>query len=221
MSLKIVSVVLVGVGVGVAGATMAASAPQRQAGPPPVVKPGAPGKPSTVLPAGEAPNLPVPKASAADITFMQGMIVHHAQAVEMVALLKTRTNSKDMQQLGHRIDVSQTDEIRMMRRWLEAHGAAAPDPMSHDHMAMGMGMMPGMLTPEQMTTLAGAKGAAFDRLFLKGMIQHHGGALVMVKDLFDAPGAAQDADIFDFASHVDADQRMEIVRMSQMLRAMQ
>ncbi len=126
-----------------------------------------------------------------------------------------------MRKLGERISVGQTAEIGMMTHWLEGHGATAPDPAAHDHMAMSMGMMPGMLTPAQMTELANAKGAAFDKLFLKGMIQHHGGALVMVKDLFAAPGAAQDADIFDFASHVDTDQRIEIARMSAMLKDMQ
>ena len=81
--------------------------------------------------------------------------------------------------------------------------------------------MPGMLTPEEMSRLAAAKGKEFDRLFLEGMIRHHDGALTMVKELFAQPGAGQESDIFAFASDVDADQRMEIVRMSALLKELQ
>jgi uncharacterized protein (DUF305 family) len=156
---------------------------------------------------------------------MQGMIHHHAQAVEMVELLKTRTQSADMKKLAQRIELSQRDEIKMMRHWLEARGQDAPDPsahMMHGGMAgMDMPLMPGMLTADQMKQLAAASGPAFDRLFLTGMIRHHGGALTMVKELFATPGAAQESDIFAFASDVDADQRMEIDRMSRMLEELQ
>ncbi len=146
---------------------------------------------------------------------MQGMIGHHAQAVEMVDLLKTRTEREDMRMLGMRIEVSQNDEIKMMKRWLEERGEAIPSEHAHH---MPGGMMPGMLTDEEMTRLRAAKGAEFDRLFLEGMIRHHGGALVMVAELFAAPGAAQQAEIYDFASHVDSDQRMEILKMNTMLK---
>ncbi len=149
---------------------------------------------------------------------MQGMIGHHTQAVEMVALMKGRTTSADMQKLGLRISVSQEDEIGMMQKWLQARGQDVPGPHAmHMH---GATLMPGMLTEEEMAQLAAAKGAAFDRLFLQGMIKHHGGALTMVDELFASPGAAQDGDIFAFASDVVSDQKMEIDRMGGMLAAL-
>jgi uncharacterized protein (DUF305 family) len=152
---------------------------------------------------------------------MQGMIHHHAQAIEMVDLLKTRTSSDDMRKLAQRIELSQADEIKMMRNWLESRGQEAPATGEHAQHMGGSPMMPGMLTPQQMNQLAVVKGPAFDRLFLEFMIQHHAGAVTMVKDLFATPGAAQDSDMFAFASDVDADQRMEIARMSAMLKELQ
>ena len=146
---------------------------------------------------------------------MQGMIGHHAQALEMVALLMTRSARDDMKLLGKRIEVSQEDEIKMMQEWLQHRAQALPDP--HAHHAQGATLMPGMLTAEEMGRLAAATGDAFDRLFLEAMIKHHAGALTMVKELFFTPGAGQEADIFAFASDVDADQRMEIDRMGAML----
>jgi uncharacterized protein (DUF305 family) len=204
---------------------------------PPIVQPGSPGEATRDVTAAQAAEAGRPKYTASDVTFMQGMIHHHAQAVEMVELLKTRTNNPDMRKLGDRIEISQTDEIGMMRKWLHDRGAPAPEaggahqmphmdmpgmsmPASRPEMPP-MGLMPGMLTPEEMAQLAAAKGPEFDRLFLAGMIKHHGGALTMVKDLFATPGAAQDSDIFAFASDVDADQRMEIARMEAMLKELQ
>ena len=154
---------------------------------------------------------------------MQGMIHHHAQAIDMVELLKTHTTSDDMKKLGQRIELSQADEITMMRKWLQGHGSASAEARAsksgeHAHQMAGAPMMPGMLAEQEMTRLAAAQGRAFDRLFLQFMIRHHVGALVMVQDLFATPGAAQDSDIFAFASDVDADQRMEIARMSAMLK---
>ena len=146
---------------------------------------------------------------------MQGMIGHHAQALEMTALLKSRSTSEDMQKLALRIELSQADEIRMMQDWLKRRGEALPDP--HAHHAHGATLMPGMLTQQEMSTLAAAKGDEFDRLFLEYMIKHHAGALVMVEELFSTPGAGQESEIFAFASDVDADQRMEIERMGAML----
>ncbi len=192
---------------------------------PSIVQPGAPGQESRTVGAEQARDLSKVGATAADVTFMQGMIHHHAQAIDMTELLKTRTGSDDMKKLGMRIQVSQTDEIRMMQRWLQAHGQEAPDPhaMHMPGMIMpGMDrgpMMPGMLTPEEMAHLAGLKGVEFDRFFLEGMIKHHGGAIDMVKELFASPGAAQDSNIYAFASDVVADQQMEIDRMSGMLAA--
>jgi uncharacterized protein (DUF305 family) len=193
---------------------------------PAIVQPGAPGQESRVIGAEAARDLSKVGATPADVKFMQGMIHHHAQAIDMTELLKTRTASEDMKKLGMRIQVSQTDEIRMMQRWLQAHGQDAPDPhaMHMPGMIMpGMDhgpMMAGMLTPEEMEHLATLKGPAFDKYFLEGMIKHHGGAITMVKELFASPGAAQDSNIYAFASDVVADQQMEIDRMSGMLAAL-
>jgi uncharacterized protein (DUF305 family) len=186
---------------------------------PVVVQPGAPGKPSKTLPPSTKGTLP--PQSPADVEFMQGMIMHHTQAVEMTALIAAHTENKNLRALGARISSSQTDEIKFMKRWLTARGEAVsiampgmPDMDTHGH---AMGLMPGMLTPEQMEALRKAKGAEFDRLFLTGMIQHHGGALTMVKDLFDTAGAGQDAEVFDFVTDVDTGQRAEIKIMQGML----
>lgn len=193
--------------------------------PPVIVQPGAPGDASKVVGAEQARDLSKVGATPADVKFMQGMIHHHAQAIDMTELLKTRTNSEDMKKLGLRIQVSQTDEIRMMQRWLQTRGQEAPDPhaMHMPGMIMpGMDhgpMMPGMLTPEEMTRLAGLKGVEFDRFFLEGMIKHHGGAINMVQELFAAPGAGQESTIYAFASDVVSDQQMEIDRMGGMLAA--
>ncbi len=191
-----------------------------QSPPPTIVKPGAPGQPTTTLSA--PPEKSIAKYTPADAKFMQGMLHHHAQAIEMVDLLKTRTQRKDMKLLGLKIEVSQNDEMKMMRNWLKDRGEEVPMDHGHGQMMMmsGGGMMPpmpGMLTEKQMKALAAAKGPAFDKLFLNGMIQHHLGALTMVDELFATPGAGQESIIFDFASHVDADQRMDISRMRAML----
>jgi uncharacterized protein (DUF305 family) len=193
----------------------------------PIVQPGAPGQSSKVL-SPETAVVPTRTSPKADVEFMQGMIMHHSQAVEMTDLLRTRSVNKDLQALGKRISISQTDEINYMKQWLEDLGQ--PTSMEHGHMNhMGdmkgmnhtnmdsMPLMPGMLTPKQMKALERATGPAFDHLFLTGMIQHHTGALVMVQDLFDTPGAGQDAVLFDFATDVDNTQRAEINIMRGML----
>jgi uncharacterized protein (DUF305 family) len=181
----------------------------------PIVQPGAAGQETRVITAEQAASMPRPRHTAADVTFMQGMIGHHAQAVEMVALIADRSASPDLKRLGLRIQVSQEDEMNMMRKWLEVRGEKIPGP--HAHHEPG-GFMPGMLTSEEMAALAAAKGVEFDRLFLQGMIKHHGGALTMVDELFKSPGAGQDGDIYAFASDVIADQQMEMERMGLMLR---
>jgi uncharacterized protein (DUF305 family) len=150
---------------------------------------------------------------------MQGMIGHHAQALDMTTLLSTRTSSEDMRKLALRIELSQADEIKMMQRWLRVRGQDMPD--EHAHHMPGAALMPGMLTPEEMDRLAEARGTAFDQLFLQFMIKHHAGALIMVDELFSNAGAGQDSEIFAFASDVDADQRAEIDRMSIMLKELQ
>ena len=186
---------------------------------PVVVQPGAPGKPSKTLPPSTKGVLP--QRSQADVEFMQGMIMHHAQAVEMTALIPSHTENKDLRSLGARISSSQSDEIKFMKRWLAARGEsismAMPGMPDMDKSGQPMPLMPGMLSTEQMEALRKAKGAEFDRLFLTGMIQHHNGALTMVKDLFDTAGAGQDADIFDFATDADNTQRAEIKIMQSML----
>ncbi|MEK6304213.1 MAG: DUF305 domain-containing protein [Acidobacteriota bacterium] len=163
----------------------------------------------------------MPPASAADAQFMQGMIMHHAQAVEMTALIESHTENKDVRSLGARISRSQSDEIKFMKRWLASRGqptSHAIHDMSHGNMSHeSMALMPGMLTAEQMEALRKARGEEFDRLFLAGMIQHHGGALTMVRDLFDTAGAGQDAELFNFATDVDSGQRAEIRIMQSML----
>lgn len=187
---------------------------------PKVVQPGAPGQPSKALPPGTKAKLP--PFSMKDVEFMRGMIMHHAQAVEMTNMIPTHTDSKALSLLGDRINKSQSSEIEFMKLWLETRGEKLPQPSAD--MAMGMSMnggamklMPGMLTSDQMFALRNAKGAEFDRLFLKGMIQHHTGALVMVKDLFGTAGAGQDAELFNFATDVDSGQRAEIKIMETML----
>ena len=186
---------------------------------PVVVQPGAPGQPSKRLPPTTKGTLP--PRSPADVEFMQGMIMHHAQAVEMTALIPSHTDNKDLRLLGAKISSSQSDEIKLMQRWLAARGEAVslamPGMPDMDTKGQPMRLMPGMLTPEQMQALRSAKGAEFDRLFLTGMIQHHNGALIMVKDLFDTAGAGQDADIFNFATDADNTQRAEIKIMQSML----
>jgi len=199
-----------------------------QPGPAPIVEPGAPGHDSKIL-SPAAARIPVGDTAEPDTKFMQGMIMHHAQAVEMTAMMPSRTHNKALLAFGKRISISQSDEIKYMRLWLEDRGKAVPtehDQMEHmahmqgmAHMDMGsMPMMPGMLTPQQMKALAKATGPAFDRLFLTGMIQHHTGALVMVRDLFNTPGAGQDNQLFDFATDVDNTQRAEIKIMEGMLK---
>jgi uncharacterized protein (DUF305 family) len=183
---------------------------------PPLVQPGAPGDPVRVITAEKATDLSGVEHTPADVKFMQGMIGHHAQAIEMVALLRSRTERREMQLLGQRIDLSQADEIKMMQEWLRGRGQSLPDP--HSHHQAGATLMPGMLTAEEMARLAEAKGAEFDRLFLTHMIKHHLGALTMVEALFATAGAAQESEVFAFASDVVADQRMEIDRMGAMLK---
>jgi len=184
-----------------------------------LIQPGAPGQPNREVTVAEATDLSKVGATEADVKFMQGMIGHHQQAIEMAALLPSRTSREDMKLLAKRIELSQEDEIQMMQNWLRAHGQSLPDP--HAHHMHGATLMPGMLTMEEMAKLEASTGVEFDRLFLEGMIKHHGGALTMVHELFSTPGAGQDGDIFAFASDVEADQQMEIDRMGALLRELQ
>ena len=188
---------------------------------PVVVQPGAPGQPTKILPPSTRAMLPA--LSPKDVEFMQGMIMHHGQAVEMTALIEARTQNKTLRLLGARISQSQSDEMNFMRRWLEARKQPVTMPMKGmegmdmGDMDMSSMLMPGMLTKKQMNALKKAKDAEFDRLFLSGMIQHHGGALTMVKEMFATTGAGQDAELFNFATDVDSGQRAEIKIMQTML----
>ncbi len=177
-------------------------------------------------PAGAPPvaSQPATRNSPADVAFMQGMIGHHAQALVMTDLVAARTDNAELRKLALRIEVSQRDEIALMRSWLTRRGETAPDPLAqagHDagHAAghAAHAHMPGMLSDAQLAELRAATGAGFERLFLQFMIQHHEGALVMVRDLFASERGGQETEIFQFASDVDADQQMEIARMRRML----
>ena len=207
--------------VGLCGFVLCSFAVAQQADPasPVVVQPGAPGKPSKrLLPSATAK---LPPRSQAEAEFMRGMIMHHSQAVEMTALISLHTENKDLRSLGARISSSQLDEIKFMKRWLAARGEpvsmAMPEMRNMDMPHHPMALMPGMLSPVQMEALRKAKDTEFDHLFLTGMIQHHNGALTMVKDLFDTASAGQDAELFDFATDADNSQRAEIKIMQTML----
>ncbi|WP_309627303.1 DUF305 domain-containing protein [Brevundimonas sp.] len=208
------------------------SAQTPPAGSPPIFQPGAPGQPSRIVTPEEAMALGRTTFTEADVGFMQHMIVHHAQAVEMVALLDTRGSDRRVKLLGRRIALSQEAEIALMRGWLQERGRPVEMPgmdhsamghgahagMNHGAMSPGVGpddtpVMAGMLTPRQMRTLAAASGTDFDRLFLAGMIQHHQGAIDMVGALMETPDAAQDTLLSDFTNAVVADQSTEILRM--------
>jgi len=158
--------------------------------------------------------------SAADVHFVAGMIVHHAQAVLIAGWAPTHGASPALRALCERIVVGQRDEIAIMQRWLEERHQSVPDSDAGRHTMPGMDhpmRMPGMLTPEQLAQLDTARGPEFDRLFLTFMIQHHRGALTMVRQLVDTPGAARDGPLFQIASDVSADQTTEIDRMTRML----
>lgn len=163
--------------------------------------------------------------TAADVQFMSGMIGHHAQALAMSRLAPSHGASPALLRLAERIINAQQDEIDTMRRWLADRQQPVPEVRS-DGMKMIMNgvehvhLMPGMLTEAQMKQLDQARGPEFDRLFLTFMIQHHRGAVSMVKDLFDSYGAGQDETVFKFASDVSVDQVTEIERMQKMLAAL-
>ena len=195
-------------------ATIAVDAPLSPAQPP-IVQPGAPGEPSRQISAAEASDLAGIRYSEADVKFMQGMISHHAQALEMTQLLDTRTQRDLMRRLAQRIELSQEDEIVMMQNWLRARDEAVTE--RHDHHAADTEPMPGMLTPEEMNRLQQAQAGEFDLLFLEFMIKHHRGALTMVETLLSQRGTAQDSQLFAFTSDITSDQSMEIDRMDVML----
>jgi len=182
---------------------------------------------------GSTPLIPAAKVDSgrygytkADVSFVSGMIGHHAQAVIMAGWAPSHGANPSLAILCRRIVLAQTTEIEIMQGWLQARNEKVPDPNARHDMAsmpgmtMGDTLMPGMLSPQQMTELDKSRGVEFDRLFLKYMIQHHEGALTMVAALFGTNGAAQDDFVFKFATDVHADQSTEIDRMQQMLAAL-
>ncbi len=196
---------------------------------PRVVQPGAPGEVSKAFSLAELDNVAGATFTEADVRFMQGMIPHHQQALQMTALVEKHATTSAVRQMALRMEISQRDEIKLMEEWLTErgqpiempmgemnHGGMHHDSMQHD-MVGGLHVMPGMLTEEQMEALSQARGTEFDRLFLEGMIQHHQGAIDMVATLFNSSGAAQESTIFQFAEEVDSDQQMEIDRMRALL----
>ncbi|MBO23375.1 MAG: DUF305 domain-containing protein [Longimicrobiales bacterium] len=180
---------------------------------PRIVQPGAPGQAGRTFSADELEQVEGVSYTDADVRFMQGMIPHHRQALEMTALVRQHATTAAVRQMALRMEISQRDEIAMMSTWLRERGES----VEMSGMGMAQHRMMGMLTPEQMETLASARGVEFDRLFLEGMIQHHEGALDMVSTLFNTSGAAQESTVFKFAEEVDADQLMEIERMQALL----
>ena len=162
----------------------------------------------------EAIRLSDTRFSPADVTFMQDMIVHHQQAVDMAALVEGRSNNPDLTAIAGRIDASQADEIQFMRDWLTERGQ--PTAMQHhagmDHAAHHAKM--GMAPPAQMAELATLEGTDFDRLFLQLMVRHHEGAIDMVEELHDQPGTAYDPVMFEFTNDVVKEQEAEIERMN-------
>lgn len=161
----------------------------------------------------------------ADVHFISGMIGHHAQAITMARLAPTHGASASIQTLAGRVINAQQDEIALMQQWLKDRGQAVPEP-SRTGVKMTMGgmthemTMPGMLTEAQLQELDKARGRQFDELFLRYMIQHHQGAVTMVKELFSSRGAGLDETVFKLASDVNVDQTTEIDRMQKMLFAL-
>jgi uncharacterized protein (DUF305 family) len=192
-----------------AAAVLAACGAAASGSPPETAPPAVPVRESTPATATAARAY-----NEADVRFLQMMIPHHAQALEMTALVPSRSTRQDVRLTAQRIELSQQDEIAMMERWLRARRVEAQ--AGHQHGA-GHAHMPGMLMPQEMDRLRAASGAEFDRLFLEYMIRHHEGALAMVAELFATPGAGQEPELFSMASEVDSDQRMEIARMRAML----
>lgn len=182
----------------------------------PIIHPGAPGEASQELSADQAIEIANNSYSPDDAKFMQDMIPHHNQAVQMAALVADRTNLEATLDVAGRIDASQLDEIAFMQQWLEERGEDVPDPTAHHGMHTSH-MMAGMASPEQMEELAQSSGTDFDRLFLSLMIRHHEGAVTMVEKLLDQPGSAYDPILFEFTNDVTNDQKAEIKRMNSVL----
>lgn len=185
---------------------------------PGIIQPGAPGEMTQTFNTADLDAIRGLGHSKADVRFMRGMIPHHGQALDMAAMVPSRAITDGFQSMALRMQISQRDEIRLMERWLSEREEEVPVPNFHRMMITnGMELMPGMLSAGQMEQLASATGREFERLFLEFMIMHHEGALTMVQALFNSSGAGQESLIFKFATDVDADQTIEILRMRRML----
>ncbi len=182
----------------------------------PIIQPGAPGDSARELSAEEAIEIANTSYSPDDIQFMQDMIPHHNQAMQMAELVADRTNRPELVDVAGRINVSQRDEIDFMRQWLRERGERVPNPTAHDAMQTDH-KMAGMATPQQMAELAAAESTDFDRMFLQLMITHHEGAVKMVEALLEQPGSAYDPVLFEFTTAVTNDQASEIERMNVLL----
>ena len=188
----------------------------------PIVQPGAPGENARTLTREQSLELGQSSYIEADVRFMQHMIVHHGQAVDMGALVEGRTSNEGVRLMAERIALTQDSEIAMMRTWLTRRGESTEMQGHHGHhmnhqMDPNVPLMPGMLSPAQMEALAASSGAEFDYLYLTGMILHHQGAIDMVNALLSEPGAGEDPELSEFLSAVVADQSTEILRMQNML----
>ena len=199
-------------GFGLAACTADAE-PEEEAAP--VVQLGAPGESNTTLSPEEAESLDEPAYTAADVAFVQGMIPHHQQALEMTALVGDRADDPDLRTIAERIEVSQVAEIEQLEGWLTTRGES----VSGLHAGHGDGEhgMPGMLTPQEMTRLERASGRRFDELFLLGMIRHHEGAVTMVESLLTEGEGGQESEVFQLAGHIGSDQQVEIAAMKRKL----
>ena len=176
----------------------------------PIVMPGAPGQPSRILSAAEAIKLADTRYSPADVMFMQMMVVHHQQALDMAKLVKTRTNNAAIVKVADRIEASQKDEMKFISAWLKDRG----EPQAMAGMGHDQHNMKGMATPEQLRALAAATGTEFDRQFLALMTAHHQGAVDMVADLHKIPGTAYEPLLYEFTNDIVSDQEAEIGRMN-------
>ena len=201
--------------VGPAGCTSDDPEPEGGA---PVVQLGAPGESGTTLSPGEVEAIEEPTYTEADVAFVQGMIPHHRQALDLTALVADRAADPDLAVMAERIEVSQVDEIEQMEGWLTSRGEDVAD--EHADHSVGAHGMPGMLSPEELSRLERATGARFDRLFLQFMIRHHEGAVVMVESLLTQGEGGQESEVFQLASHVGADQQVEIAAMKRKLTEM-
>lgn len=192
---------------------------------PPLIQPGPPGGEAKALTPAQSKAMGASRFIPEDVRFMQHMIMHHQQAVDMVAMISDRTTTEAVRDIGNRISQSQAAEIEFMRSWLTDREQPVRDKemMKMHHRMMknpDMPMMTGMLSPNQMKALKASRGVAFDQLFLSGMILHHEGALRMVRGLLSIDGAGEDPALSEFLSSVVADQTAEIIRMSNILSAL-